>query len=183
MHLISEDDIFVLLYLSGVANTKLAEELHKVQDPTPDLLFRTAEAWEVAQSSRKALANTQNASANVAHTRQASNTKNSSAQKGNNSQHRSQTQNRPTTSFQRTHAVQNVQNFNCYRCGSEQQVHTCAGLTATCSNCGKKGHLRGVCRSRAKAATDRGPGTKPKAMATTTAVSTTNSSASQATGR
>jgi len=169
VHLIKEDDLFVLLYLAGVQNPKLAEELHKVQEPTADLLFKTAEAWELAQTSRKGLDQASKASAQAAQTRSITHNSNKKSSGQQPSQNTGSTKSPSASSFQRTHTVQNVANFRCFRCGHNKRDHTCAGIDAICKHCGKKGHFRGVCRARAKAPQTDGAD-KPKAMATTTAV-------------
>ena len=50
-----KQDLWVMLYLTGVNNPRLSEKLFEVKDPTPTSLYAVAEAWETAQGSQKGL--------------------------------------------------------------------------------------------------------------------------------
>ena len=150
IHLMTEDDIFVMLYLSGVQNQRLSEELHKLQNPTPASMYAAAEAWEIAQAQKKIIG---------------SDTAGGRAHSAQTTQHRRQQGNGPKpappqrpNSFQRVANPPKQQqpkpsssNFQCFRCGNKNKEHTCNAKDAICKFCGKKGHFKGVCNARAKA--------------------------------
>ena len=64
----------------------------------------------------------------------------------------------------------------CYRCGGKHLAADCRFKEVNCNNCGKKGHLARVCRSKAKSTNDRKPGkTVPRDTHTIRGASSNNS--------
>ena len=127
-----------MLYLKAAkGNPKLSEELHKVKNPTPESLYATAEAWEIAQTQQRL---TDNPRANSATT-----SKNSKGK--NNFQKSSSHATAPANSFQRNvvskQAASQNSNFKCFRCGNKDRNHKCVAMDAVCKFCNKKGHFKG----------------------------------------
>ena len=179
IHLMTEEDIFVMLYLSGVQNQRLSEELHKIQNPTPDRLYAAAEAWEVAQQQKKLI--NSDASGRV-HSAQAAQQHKRQPTGGNKPPPPPQQR---SGSFQRVAnqkpagSNQPAGNYLCFRCGSKNRDHACTAKEAICKYCNKKGHFRGVCNARAKAE-QTGAVSKTKVRQATVTGNATTANAQQA---
>ena len=173
-----EDDIFVMLYLAGVQNQKLSEELHKLQNPTTDTLYAAAEAWEIAQQQKKLIDSS--AAGRVQSASSYKQTKNQGSGPPNPG-HRPNSFQRNTGNKQPKQEATPTQGpaYRCFRCGSRNDSHNCAALDAHCKYCGKKGHFQGVCNARAKA-TQKGGQSKSKVRQATVSGPANLSSAQQA---
>ena len=151
IHLMTEDDIFVMMYLAGVQNQRLSEELHKLQNPTTETLYAAAEAWEIAQNQKKLIDNGSSSRANFAHSQTKGGNRGNSNPQGQSQRPNLSQRNANPPRHQQAQQPPRHSAFRCFRCGSKNESHTCAAIDAICKFCNKKGHFKGVCNARAKA--------------------------------
>ena len=140
---INASDIFILRYLTGIADKKLMAELLKLKDPTVKDLDEAVINWEVSQRCMKKIDSAANKASSFATV--AGKGQQNSKNKGNNSHKNSKSSNAKTGSKNNTNKV-----YKCYRCGSPNTDHQCKALSATCSFCKKAGHFASVCNAKAK---------------------------------
>ena len=143
----TQDDIYVMRYLTGIKQQKLCDELLKIKDPTVRKLDQRIQEWEISQRCLKGI-NTSNfsnkATSNSAYVKRHHDwlqARINTAKKANSAT------SKPHTSYQ----TKQNKPFICFRCGDKNKSHTCKAVNAICKHCGKKGHYAGVCNAKAKA--------------------------------